>query len=163
MLAAAVKGTGPVAIRYPRGGQGEYAEGGCEMSRILREGSDVTLVCYGVLVNNVLKAAELLAAEGISAEIIKLGTVKPIDYSALEISAKKTGHIVVVEECVRNGAVGEAVAAKFAEDKINANAMLINLGDEFVPHGTPDELREVYSLDAKSIAEKVADAIKGDR
>ncbi len=156
MLKAAVDGSGPVAIRYPRGGESEYTEGGCEMSCVLRCGDDVTLVTYGTITNRVTAAAELLAKEGISAQVIKLGVIKPIDINDIMVSVAKTGRLVVVEECIGTGAVGEAVAAAVVEKGINAKTMLINLGDEFITHGSVAELLDAYGFNADSIAKRIS-------
>ena len=160
MLDAAIKDSGPVAVRYPRGGEGAYKDGGCEMSRILRSGDAVTLVCYGTITNQVIAAAQLLAERRISAEVIKLGMIKPIDYAAIAKSAEKTGRLVIVEECVQAGAAGEAILARMTEEGIAAKTMLINLGDEFIPHGSVEQLLKAYGLDAESIADKVSVMIK---
>ncbi|MDD6189662.1 MAG: 1-deoxy-D-xylulose-5-phosphate synthase [Clostridiales bacterium] len=156
MLEAAVHCTGPVAVRYPRGAEGNYTDGGSDMSKLVREGNDVTLVCYGTIVNQVLSAAELLSARGISAGVLKLGVIKPIDYDAIITSVRKTGRIAVIEESMQTGAVGEAVLAKLAQDNITAEALLINLGDGFVPHGSVDKLLEACGLGAKGIADKLS-------
>ncbi len=160
MLEAAVKDSGPVAVRYPRGGEGAYKDGGCEMSRVLRSGDAVTLVCYGTITNQVMAAAQLLEERGISAEVVKLGVIKPIDYKTIIESAGKTGKLVVIEECIQAGAVGEAVLTKLAEERVVAKTVLINLGDEFIPHGSVERLLKAYGLDAESIADKVSVMIK---
>ena len=162
MLEAAVYCGGPVAIRYPRGKEGAYAAGGSDMSRLVREGNDVTMVCYGTMINQVMAAAELLDEQGISAEVIKLGVIKPIDYEAVIASVKKTGKLAVIEECVQAGAIGEATAAKLNEENIFAQTLLLNLGDGFVPHGSVDKLLEAYGLDAKGISVKVSEFVKGE-
>ena len=101
MLRRAVYGTaGPVAVRYPRGGEGRYKDGGVSSSKCLRSGKDITLVTYGVNINTALDAADILAERGISAEIIKLGVIQPLDYSEVDASIKKTSRLLVLEECV---------------------------------------------------------------
>lgn len=160
MLEDAVNDDCPVAIRYPRGAEGRYTEGGSEMSKKVRVGDAVTVVTYGVAANNVIAAAELLAARGINIEIIKLGMIKPIDYDSIIASVRKTGRIAVVEECIRSGAVGEAVSSVLTERGVKVKTLLINLGDEFVPHGSVDKLMEACGLDANSIADKLSMMIK---
>jgi len=160
MLEAAINDSGPVAVRYPRGGEGEYKDGGCEMSRILYCGDDVTLVCYGTITNQVMAAVQLLNKQGISAEVVKLGTIKPIDHKSIAESVARTGKVVVIEECVQAGAVGEAVLAKLTEEGVNAKTLLINLGDEFIPHGSVEQLLKAYGLDTESIADKVSVMVK---
>lgn len=160
MLETAVNCTGPVAIRYPRGSEGEYKAGGSESSRVLRSGTDVTIVTYGLEINHVMSAARLLENQGISAEVIKLGTIKPLDISSIAESVKKTGRVAVVEECVQAGAVGEAVVAALSEAGVSAKALLINLGDEFITHGSIAELLREYGLDSEGITEKVSEMMK---
>ncbi len=162
MLNAAVNLSGPVALRYPRGAEGNYTAGGCEASRIIRAGKDVTLLCYGTMVNQVAAAAEKLAEKGIDAEIVKLGTIKPIEYKDIYDSVGKTKKLAIIEECVQAGAVGEAVTAAISANGIEAKTILINLGDRFVPHGSVNELLAKYGLDADSICDKVFGFIKGE-
>lgn len=70
---------GPVAVRYPRGGEGAYqADSGRENLAVLREGGDITLCAYGTMINNVLDAAELLAQQGISARVVKINAISPL-------------------------------------------------------------------------------------
>ncbi|MGX8699685.1 MAG: 1-deoxy-D-xylulose-5-phosphate synthase, partial [bacterium] len=87
---------GPVAVRYPKGGEGAYKAGGAVPSSLLREGEDFTLVTYGTSVNDALAAADTLAAEGIGLEVIKLGFLKPWDTDAVERSVRKTGRLLVL-------------------------------------------------------------------
>jgi 2-oxoisovalerate dehydrogenase E1 component beta subunit len=85
---------------------------------ILREGDDVTIVTWGAMVVDVLKAAEQLAAEGISAEVIDLATVSPIDFETILDSVAKTGRLVIVHEAARNCGVGAEIAATVAEQAL---------------------------------------------
>lgn len=162
MLESAVYAPGPAAVRYPRGGEGNYKEGGCCASCIVHEGRDVTLICYGTMINQVAEAAKLLTEREVCAEVIKLGVIKPIDYCDIIKSVQKTGRVAVIEECIQAGAVGEAVTAKLSEENINYQALLLNLGDGFVPHGSVSELYAAYGLDAKGIMERVLGFIKGE-
>lgn len=81
----------------------------------LREGSDVTLVSWGASVQETLQAAEQLAAQGVSAEVIDVATISPLDRDTLLCSAAKTGRVVIVHEACRNGGVGAEIAASLAE------------------------------------------------
>jgi 1-deoxy-D-xylulose-5-phosphate synthase len=155
MLERAIFNTsGPVAVRYPRGGEGEYTGCSVQQETLVREGSDVTIVCYGTMINNAVKAAEYLEKSGISAEIIKLGIIKPNCFELTLNSLKKTGRLVVPEECCDAGCIGRQLLAHCAENGIvlEANA-LINLGDGIVQQGSVNELRHDYALDAQGIAE----------
>ena len=155
---------GPVAVRYPRGGEGEYKKSILETETVLREGTDVTIVCYGTMVNNALAAATELAAHGVSAEVVKLGWIKPNDYARTLESLKKTGRLVVPEETCTPGAVGEHVLALCAENAVPLRAVkLINLGSGIVPQGSVDELMHDYGLDAHGIAAAVLSAVKTEK
>ena len=81
---------GPVALRYPRGGEGEYKLSPRAAEHIVRPGKDLTMVAYGTMINEALSAAELLSASGISAEVIKLGSAAPADFS-LTLESLKGG------------------------------------------------------------------------
>ncbi|MBR6311650.1 MAG: 1-deoxy-D-xylulose-5-phosphate synthase, partial [Oscillospiraceae bacterium] len=159
MLDAAVAASGPAAVRYPRGSEGAYRDGGADAVRLLREGTDVLLVGYGRLINEINAAAELLAAEGISAGVLKLGRICPIDFDAVCAEAGKTGRVCVVEETVENGSVGESIAAAISERGIKARVLLKNLGSSFAGHGSVADLLSALGLDAKGIAAAVGEEL----
>ena len=100
---------GPVAVRYPRGGEGDYKDSQGAAESVLRHGNDVTIVCYGTMVNEALKAAEKLASCGISAEVIKLGMLCPNDFRLCLESLKKTGRLLVAEEVCESGCIGSKI------------------------------------------------------
>ena len=152
--------SGPVAIRYPRGGEGRYQESSMNSETLLREGSDLTIACYGTMVNEALDAADMLAEKGISAEIIKIGVAFPNSYELCRQSAKKTGGLLVAEEVCAAGCVGSAIltAAATSQDSI-PRCRLLNLGEGLVPHGTVAQLRHDTGLDAESIAAKAVELV----
>ena len=151
------KMTGPVAIRYNRGGEGEYKDNsfanGAKTVK-LKDGDRVTVVSYGVMINEVLSAAK--GAEG--AEIIKLNSLSPIDFEPIFESARKTGNVIVCEDVCNKGCVGEKIASKLIEEKVNAKVLLLNTGDDFVHHGAVSKLREVCGIDAEAIVSKITEA-----
>ena len=153
MMGAAIHEiSGPVAVRYPRGGEGRYT--GCVMSAetVLRDGTDVSIVCYGTMINEAMDAADKLAAQGISTEIIKLGMVFPNKYELCLSSLKKTGRLLAVEEVCAAGCVGSRILSACAENGVRLNAaLLLNLGDGIIPHGTVGELRHEAGIDADAI------------
>lgn len=157
MLEYAVKECrGPVAVRYPRGG-----EGTCRMSfghapaAVLREGRDLTLVGYGTQINALLEAAELLEEKGVSAEIVKLNSITPLNAAPVLDSVKKTGTLLVAEESAAANCVGIRLAAALAQAGIETrNIALQNLGSGFPPQGSVQQLRRLYGLDGASIAGK---------
>jgi 1-deoxy-D-xylulose-5-phosphate synthase len=150
---------GPVAMRYPRGCEGAYKDGGADSVKIVREGTDFTLATYGISVNTAVEAAEALAGEGISVEIVKLGCINPLDIDAIAESTAKTGRLMVLEECAGRGCVGEGMVAALARSGASpGTVLLLNTGDVFAPCGEIDELRELCHLDAGSVCE----AIRGE-
>lgn len=154
MLGFAIKEVkGPVALRYPRGGEGEYTGSSLAPEQLIRPGNDLTLLCYGTMVNQALAAAEILAKQGIGAEIIKLGWIRPNSFTMTLNSLGKTGRLLVAEEACAPGSVGEQLAAAAAENAITLKGIkLLNLGDGIVPQGSVQELLHDYGLDGEGIA-----------
>ena len=120
----------------------------------MKEGKDVTIIATGLEVNESLEAAKLLEADGISAEVIDIHTIKPIDRELVVASAKKTGKVVTVEEHSIIGGLGGAVAEVLAEEA-PTKMLRIGMMDQFGESGPAKVLIEKYGLEAKSIYEKV--------
>ena len=125
---------------------------------LYREGKDVTIIANGFMVHLAVEAAEMLAAEGISAEVINIHTVKPLDDALVIASASKTGAVVTAEEHSVIGGLGSAVCDTLAE---NCPVPVIKVGvqDSFGRSGKVPELLEIYGLTAKNIAESAKQAI----
>jgi len=154
--------TGPVAVRYPRGGEKEYKSCVTEPTALLREGSDITAVAYGTMINAALEAAELLRQAGYSAEVIKLSQIKPLRADAIIESLRKTGRLLIAEDVCENGCVGELILSETAKRGLSLKcAVLCNLGDGIVEQGSVDELLREKGLDAQSLYEKAKRAIEG--
>lgn len=164
MLRAAIYDiNGSVAIRYPRGGEGKYTACNTAPETLLREGRDVTLVCYGIMTNEVLDAAERLAAEGISAEVIKLSRIKPPDFDLVMRSLRKTGKLLISEDVCEAGCVGSRILEEAAINEIHVRAAkLLNLGEGIVPHGTVAELLHDFGLDADGIVSAAMEMMDKD-
>lgn len=147
---------GPVAVRYPRGGQGSYTGSDWEPGKGLcchRAGADVALVTYGTLVNNVLDAAELLEHSGIHACVLQLPELRELP--AGEILARCSGPVVIVEEACTGSGIREALAWNIAALEPDRRVYGIDLGPDFVPHGAADRLYALRGLDSAAIAEYV--------
>ena len=148
---------GPFYVRLGRAKVPQVYEEGFELelgrAYVLREGDDVTLVANGVEVAEALQAAEQLASQGISAEVIDAFSVKPFDKETLLASVRKTGCVVSCEEHSTVGGLGSAVADIIGE---NCPVPLERVGvrDEFGTSGDPSELLDEYGLDAAGIVEK---------
>lgn len=154
---------GPVAVRYPRGGEGEFRKdcsdtAGC----VLSEGSDLSIVAYGSQIHEALKAAELLKRKDISAEVVKLSTITPLQAEPVLRSLRKTGKLLVAEECCQSGCVGmEILSAAAAENVALSAVKLLNLGDGIVSHGSPEQLKKTLGLDGEGIAAAAMEMCNG--
>lgn len=152
---------GPVYLRFGRPvvpvfmPEGEFEIGKAVM---LNEGTDVTIVATGHLVWESILAAEQLEAEGISAEVINIHTIKPLDEEAILASVKKTGCIVTAEEHQQLGGLGESVAGLLAR-KLPTPQEFVAVQDVFGESGTPDQLMEKYGLKAANVVEAAKKAI----
>lgn len=120
---------------------------------VLKEGTDVTLIGTGIMVSKAMEAAELLASEGISAAVVNISTIKPLDAELIIAQAQKTGAVVTCEEHTICGGLGSAVAEVLVE---NCPVPMARVGveDKFGESGLPDELLEKYGLSASNIAAK---------
>jgi transketolase len=124
----------------------------------LREGSDVTLAACGLMVHHALEAAESLAGRGVSAEVLNLSTIKPLDEELLVASARKTGCVVACEEHLTAGGLAGAVAEVLGE-RFPAPLERIGVRDTFGLSGTPQELLEYFGLTPADIAEAAQRAL----
>lgn len=158
-----LKLNGPVAVRYPRGGEGTFQKDcGVEGAAVIREGGDVTIVAYGTMINEVLQAAELLDRKGISTQILKLNSILPLDMEFVGACAGKTGRLLIAEECVDAGCVGRRIAAELMmAGGPGIKVRLANLGDRFIPQGTVEQLRALCGLDASGLCKKVQEMMAG--
>ena len=159
---AALEIKGPVAIRYPRGGEEGYTDDRSEGAfATLREGDDVTLCAYGTMIDPVLEAAALLEKEGVSARVIKVNRISPfVDADVRRVFAG-TKRLIVAEECASVGCVGQRLAAILTEEGTPLEKLyLCNLGKRFPPHGGAQQLRAAFGLDAQSIAEKARKVVR---
>ncbi len=151
-LAAATPG--PMYVRMGRAKVPQVYEPGFEMqlggSRVLREGADITLVACGIEVDQALKAAEKLAEQGVSAEVIDAYSVKPLDEATVLASAAKTGRVVTCEEHSVNGGLGSIVASVLARHN-PCPMRMVGTQDVFGTSGELGELLVKYGCDADAI------------
>ena len=124
-------------------------------ARLLREGSQVTLLAYGPMVTAALQAAEIGAEEGVSIEVIDLRSLSPIDYPTIMASVQKTGRAVVVHEAPTNVSISSEIAARIAENAFyHLEAPVLRVGGFDTPY-PPAKLEEAYLPDADRILEAV--------
>lgn len=124
-----------------------------------REGDDVTLIAVGNMVWRALEAAEILAGEGVTARVLDMHTIKPIDDAALVKAAEETGCIVTAEDHNFLGGLGGAVAEVLSSER-PVPLVRVGLQDTFAQSGDPDELLEFYGLTTEHIAAAARQAMK---
>ena len=161
---AAIEYVGPVYLRFGRAAvpiinDREDYKFEIGKGEILREGSDVTIVATGICVSSALEAADKLAADGISAEVINIHTIKPLDTELIVKSAKKTGKVVTAEEHTIIGGLGGAVCEALSE-KAPTPVLRIGVNDVFGESGTAAALVAKYGLDGAGIYAKVKEFVK---
>lgn len=152
---------GPVAIRYPRGGEGSYRDSAwqpgenVETEGLLcchRHGGDVTLVTYGSMLDNVLEAAEILSQRGIEATILRLLTVSALPAREILTEMSEKRRVIVAEEVCTGSGIREALAWELRKLCPDCRVDGVDLGADFVTHGSTKELYRHYGLDGESIA-----------
>lgn len=154
---------GPVYLRFGRPKVANFTpeNGKFEIGKAvnLTEGTDVTIIATGHLVWEALQAAEELNEKGISAEVINIHTIKPLDEEAILASVKKTGCVVTAEEHNFLGGLGESVSRTLAEH-FPAPQEFVATNDTFGESGTPEQLMEKYGLNAEAIVKASEKVIK---
>ena len=161
MLEAAVcRSSGPVAVRYPRGSQGAFtADSGEAPAVVLRPGTDITLAGYGMEINDLLAAADQLEEAGIQAEGVKWNIIIPLETETLIESVRRTGHLLVAEECVEQGCVGVRALAALEAAGTAAKAALVNCGTGYVPHGAVPILKKSLGLDGAGLFRRAMEVL----
>lgn len=151
---AAAKWNGPVYLRFGRPSVPNFTPGNeaFEIGKAykLNDGKDVTILACGHLVWEALLAAEELEKEGVTADVINVATIKPLDYDTILESIKKTGCVVTAEEHFIFGGMGEMIAGLLASH-LPAPLEFVAIADKFGQSGTPAELMKAYGLDAEHI------------
>ncbi|MBO4693961.1 MAG: transketolase family protein [Clostridia bacterium] len=159
---AAIKHDGPVYMRFGRYAvpvifdDSYYFKIG--KANILRDGEDVTIIATGLMVDEAIKAYDILKGEGISARVINMATIKPLDNEAVLVAAKDTGAIVTAEEHSVIGGLGSAVS-ELVCDKIPVPVVKLGVYDKFGFSGPAGDLLDAFGLRALNIAEKAKAAI----
>lgn len=162
MLRWAVKDcAGPVAVRYPRGGEGAWRGSYDGKNTVpIRRGRDLTIVTYGVTVNDALEAAQMLSAQGIEAEVVKLQAIAPLELEPVLDSVRETGRLLIAEECAAQCGIGMQLPAQLALAGISLKSLILcNTGPGFVTHGSVAELRKLCGLDAQGICRSAREAL----
>jgi len=161
MLFTAIYCDRPTAIRYPRGAaqgvpiQDYFAPIHIGKGELLQEGSDVTIIALGTMVQRAIDAAKILEDNDVSCAVINARFAKPIDRELIAQWAKKTGRVVTIEEGCLPGGFGSAVAEYLADAGIKASLLRCGVSDHLVQHGSTDKLLEDEDLSSEDIARRV--------
>ncbi|ASQ89995.1 1-deoxy-D-xylulose-5-phosphate synthase [Prosthecochloris sp. GSB1] len=154
---------GPVALRYPRGNApGAPLSGtgfntiGIGKAEILREGSGIAIMAIGTMVGHALQAAELLEQQGVSSLVANMRFLKPLDSDLVEGIAERFERIVVIEENSVLGGLGSAVNDHLREKGLDSHLLSIGLPDDFVTHGSINELYRETGLDPENLSQRIA-------
>ena len=160
---AVLEDTGPVAVRYPRGGEGFWkADTSGVTVRTVRPGTDVTIAAYGTELNEAMMAARMLSERGVSAEVLKINVLCPLDTEAVLASVRRTGALLVAEESCAAGCVGERLMAAAEQAGVCLRAArLVNLGGGILEHGAPEALRTKTGLDNGALMEAALEMLHG--
>jgi len=146
---------GPVAVRYPKGSGHEFdgSDTPIEFGKgmVLKEGTSVTLIGVGKVMNNIFEAAQLLESEGISCEIINPRFLRPADDELILKSAGKTNKVVVVQDVIQEGGFGAYVTGLINNARIGAYTKVIGLPDKGIEHGKTELIYKKYGLDPQGI------------
>ena len=155
---------GPVAVRYPRGGDGIYTqsawgEHGNNSVFCHRKGNDVTIVTYGTLINNALEAAEILESKGICTTVLRLLSAAPLHAQQVLEQMSENAHVVVLEETCSGSGICRDLAWELHRLKPQCRVDCIDLGANYVTHGAVCTLYKSYGLDAVSVANYIREVI----
>ena len=166
MLEFAVTLNKPVVIRYPRGGEDNYHFKMQEKivlgkAEVLKEGTDITIVAIGKTVARAMKIAEKLEKEEIQAEVINCRFLKPLDKQTIKESIQKTKTVITIEDGTSINGLGTAVEELILEEKLeNIDFQKFAYPDEFIKHGSVEELEKIYGLDEENILKKAEELIR---
>ena len=152
---------GPVAVRYPRGGENGYAGGwNGDAVQVLREGGDAAVVTCGILTGEALRAADALQAEGVGVRVVKLAQVSPLNGKELCAALDGVKRLVVAEDQLRAGGLGERLSALLLEQDAGIGKIrLRNVGTALPTQGSTAQLWHELGLDAEGIAQAVREVL----
>jgi 1-deoxy-D-xylulose-5-phosphate synthase len=144
-----------VAIRYPRGGDGSYTAAQFDETGIVthRDGNSCAIITYGTMINEVLNAAKILAQQGIEAKVIRLTTVNPLPIDALKSAIGSISNVFVAEEICSSSGISSSISHNVSK------CIALDLGSEYVTHGSIKKLYQKHGLDGKSIAQKIQEVL----
>ena len=160
----------PVAIRYPRGGNGAYCDSvwddlaGIPTNAVCvhRKGQDVTILTYGVLVNEAIKAAEILDKNGVRATVLRLLIAAPLPVDEIMMNLSDNHHVFVVEEIAGNCGIRDQLATLLRKKDPDCHVDGRDLGIQYIPHGAIDKLYDYYGISAEKIASSILEGYRSE-
>ena len=151
---------GPVAVRYPRGGNGAYTDSVFDPGASVvthRNGAHGAIVTYGTLVNEAMQAADILAQQGIDVSIVRLTKLKPFSAAGLESALTGCGKVLIAEEAICG--IGNNLSNAIRDLLPDCAVTVCDLGNAFVPHGAVSELHKMCGLDGESLADRFMEVL----
>ncbi len=148
---------GPVAVRYPRGGESGYSgSSGKAPTVLLRQGEGVTIVSYGVNIGDAMDAAQEL-----NAEVIKLNRLWPLELEPILDSVRRTKRLLVLEEVAAQGCIGDKLCSEVLRAGVPVQSVrLLNCGQEYVTHGSVEELRHLLGIDKEGVVKAAREMLE---
>ena len=166
MLRWAVKDyNGPVAVRYPRGGDGQITKSNFEPGKGVqchRRGKDVTILTYGTLTNEALKCADQLAENGVEATVLRLLTVSPLPVQEIVEQLNSCKNLLIAEETCTGSGIHEALSWELREQIPDLKIHAVDLGRKFVTHGNISKLYEQCGLDSQSMIRTIQEVLENE-
>jgi 1-deoxy-D-xylulose-5-phosphate synthase len=166
---AACEYDGPVAIRYPRGGDRDYSESAWSAACgekggicVHRQGSDVVIITYGTMVQNAMDAAEILHQQGVEATVLRLLTLQPLPVNAILSASSENKHFVVLEEVCSGCGIKETLAWELQHQLKECRIDGVDLGNQYITHGSVSQLYKHYGLDGQSVAQFIMEVRSGE-
>lgn len=158
MLEFSINLNRPVAIRYPRGGEGSIKFENCAninlgKAEIIKEGKDISIIAVGKMVERAVEVSQILGKTGIDAEIINVRFIKPLDKETILNSIEKTRKVITIEDGILKGGLGSSIVELINSSKVeNVKVKTFGYDDCFVKHGNVKDIEEKYSLTSEQIA-----------
>jgi len=166
MLRWAVKDcTGPVAVRYPRGGDGEIARSNFEPGKGVhchRRGKDAVILTYGTLTNEAMKSAEALAQQGVEVKVLRLLTVSPLPIREIVEHLDSCRNLLIAEETCTGSGIHEALSWELMKQLPDLKIHALDLGHNFVTHGNIRKLYEQCGLDSRSMTKTILEVLENE-
>lgn len=160
MMKFAIKQKGPVAIRYPRGEAYDGLEDKREpivmgKGEVLYSGKEIAILAVGSMVKTAVKVKEQLEDQGLQPTIVNMRFVKPLDTQLLDEIAKTHSLVITMEENVKNGGFGEKILHYFNDKEYQVQVRIVAIEDQFVSHGSVDDLMKHQNMDADSVTKRI--------